>query len=105
MAKILKAVDWYVHLTMIVSICLIIASFIVPPTGVIDGSVLAGTGELGGMAAIFTFLAKLPEYIEKGGTARVTKGGTTIEVGGKRSHGREAKPEEEPLDEFEQKED
>ena len=81
MAKILKAVDWYVHLTMIVSIGLIIASFVVPPTGVIDGSVLGGIGELGAMAAVFTFLAKLPEYINSGATARVTKGNTTLEVG------------------------
>lgn len=80
MAKILKAVDWYVHLTMIVSIGLIIASFFVPPMGVIDGSVLAGTGELGAMAAVFTFLARLPEYIKAGTTARISKGNTTIEI-------------------------
>lgn len=80
MAKILKAVDWYVHLTMVVSVMLIIASFIVPPTGVIDGSVLGGVGELGAMAAVFTFLAKLPEYIKSGATAKITKGGTTLEI-------------------------
>lgn len=83
MIRIIRAVDWYVHLTMMASIGLIIASFIVPPTGVIDGSVLGGVGELGSMAAVFTFLAKLPEYIEKGVTARVTKGNTTLVVGGK----------------------
>lgn len=83
MIRIIRAIDWYVHLTMIASIGLIIASFCVPPTGVIDGSVLGGVGELGSMAAVFTFLAKLPEYIEKGITARVTKGNTTLVVGGK----------------------
>ena len=105
MARILKAVDWYVHLAMIVSLGLGIAAFILPPTAVIDRSVLAFIGEITGAAALLTFLTKLPEYIEKGGTARVTKGNTTIEVGGKRSHGREAEPVEDPLDEFEQKED
>lgn len=35
-----------------------------------------------GAAAVLTFLAKLPEYIEKGITARVIKGNTTLEVGG-----------------------
>lgn len=81
MAAFLRAIDWYVHLTMIVSSGLIIASFIVPPTGVIDGSVLGGVGELGSMAAVFTFLAKLPEYIKAGATARIQRGSTSIEVG------------------------
>lgn len=84
MAKILKAVDWYVHLAMIVSIGIGIAAFIIPPTAVIDRSVLSFIAEITGAAALLTFLVKLPEYIEKGGTARVTKGNTTIEVGGKK---------------------
>ena len=82
MAKFLKAVDWYVHAAMLVSMALFIAAFIVPPTGEIDPSVLAASGEMTGAAAILTFLVKLPDYIEKGITARVTKGGTTVEVGG-----------------------
>ena len=89
MAKILKSVDWYVHAAMIVSIGLGIAAFCVPPTAVIDPSVLGLIGELTGAAAVLTFLAKLPEYIEKGGTARVTKGNTTIEVGGKNHRNRD----------------
>ncbi len=89
MAKILKAVDWYVHLAMIVSIGIGIAAFIIPPTAVIDRSVLSFIAEITGAAALLTFLVKLPEYIEKGGTARVTKGNTTIEVGGKSHHNRD----------------
>ena len=84
MAKFLKAVDWYVHAAMLVSMGLFIAAFIVPPTGSIDPSVLAAGGEMTGATAVLTFLAKLPEYIEKGITARVIKNGTTIEVGGKK---------------------
>lgn len=83
MAKILKAVDWYVHLAMIVSIGLGIAAFIIPPTAVIDRSVLAFIAEITGAAALLTFLMKLPEYIEKGATARFQRGNTSIEVGGK----------------------
>ena len=89
MAKILKAVDWYVHLAMIVSIGIGIAAFILPPTAVIDRSVLSFIAEITGAAALLTFLVKLPEYIEKGGTARVTKGNTTIEVGGKNHRNRD----------------
>ena len=82
MAKFLKAVDWYVHAAMLVSMGLFIAAFVVPPTGSIDPSVLAAGGEMTGAAAVLTFLAKLPEYIEEGITARVSRGNTTIEVGG-----------------------
>lgn len=83
MAKILKAVDWYVHLAMIVSIGLGIAAFIIPPTAVIDRSVLAFIAEITGAAAFLTFLMKLPEYIEKGATVRFQRGNTSIEAGGK----------------------
>lgn len=104
MSKILKAVDWYVHLAMIVSLGLGIAAFIIPPTAVIDRSVLAFIAEITGAAALLTFLMKLPEYIEKGATARFQRGNTSIEVGGKRKQGRDMEPEEEPLDRFEQEE-
>ena len=83
MAKILKAVDWYVHLAMIVSIGLGIAAFITPPTAVIDRSILAFIAEITGAAALLTFLMKLPEYIEKGATVRFQRGNTSIEAGGK----------------------
>ncbi len=83
MAKILKAVDWYVHLAMIVSIGLGVAAFIIPPTAVIDRSVLAFIAEITGAAALLTFLMKLPEYIEKGATVRFQRGNTSIEAGGK----------------------
>lgn len=105
MAKIIRAVDWYVHLAMIVSVGLGIAAFCIPPYAVIDRSILAFIAEITGAAALLTFLVKLPEYIEKGATAKFRRGNTSIEVGGKRSHGREAEPVEDPLDEFEQKED
>lgn len=83
MAKILKAIDWYVHLAMIVSIGLGVAAFIIPPTAVIDRSVLAFIAEITGAAALLTFLMKLPEYIEKGATVRFQRGNTSIEAGGK----------------------
>ena len=83
MAKIIRAVDWYVHLAMIVSIGLGVAAFIIPPTAVIDRSVLAFIAEITGAAALLTFLMKLPEYIEKGATVRFQRGNTSIEAGGK----------------------
>lgn len=59
------------------SIGLLVASFIVPPTGVIDPSVLAATGEL----FAFTALGTVLKAIDKGVDAKVTKGDTTLSVG------------------------
>jgi hypothetical protein len=80
MAKFVKAIDWYVHVTMLVSIVLIVVSFFLPPRGAVEPSAMAAAGELGAMAAVFTFMAKLPDYIKAGTTAKITKGNTSIEI-------------------------
>ena len=69
-AKIMAAV-----LTAI-SALLIIGSFFVPPMGIIDGSVLAAVGELFAFAALFAAW----EAVERGIDAKVTHGGTSIEL-------------------------
>ena len=95
MAKaVFRAVDWYVHIAMIVSIGLGIAAFCVPPYAVIDRSVLALIAELTGAAAFLTFLVKLPEYIEKGATARFQRGNISVEVGGKKKTNQDEIPNE-----------
>lgn len=45
--------DIWLKILTVVSIGLIIAGFCVPPYGVIDGSVLIGTGVLAGFGAMF----------------------------------------------------
>lgn len=60
----------------LLSAALIIGSFFVPPTGVIDGSVLAAVGELFGFAALFAGW----EAIDRGIDTKVTHNGTTIEL-------------------------
>lgn len=58
------------------AVLLIVAGFIVPPTGVIDPSVLTAIGELFGFAA----LAQIPAMIESGHRVKITHGQTTIEA-------------------------
>lgn len=90
MAKaIFKAVDWYVHLAMLVSIGLGIAAFCTEPPAVIDGSILAYIAEITGAAAVLTFLNKLPEYIAAGATARIQRGNLSLEVGCKKKTNRD----------------
>ena len=66
---------------------LLIASFIVPPTGQIDPSVLKGA------ALLFAFatLAEAREAIREGLGVKLTHGSTTIEV-----HDLDGKPVEQP---------
>lgn len=71
--------------SFIVSISLAIASFVCPPMGSIDQSVLAVIGELG----VFTTLTRIPDVI------RAVKEGKTVEINsGKVSFKIEADKEE-----------
>lgn len=63
-------------LTLCTSIGLMVAGFCVPPTGVIDGSVLKAVALLLGFATI----AQIPVIIEVAGYFRMTKGDVTIEA-------------------------
>lgn len=58
------------------SALLIIVSFFIPPLAVIDGSVLAATGELFGFAA----LGAVIHAIDTGKTATIQHGSTSLTV-------------------------
>lgn len=61
---------------VVVSVCLICASFVTPPMWIIDGSVLASVGELFAFAA----LGEVAAAIERGHSASISHGNTTIEI-------------------------
>ena len=60
----------------IVSIALIVTGFIVPPTGIIDGSVLTAVGEI----LLFPTLVYAYRAIELGLEVKFQKGETSIEI-------------------------
>lgn len=60
----------------IFSALLIIIGLIIPPMGVVDGSILVGIGEL----FAFGLLWEIPEYLKAKKDIKVTKGDTTIEI-------------------------
>ncbi len=62
---------------LVVSIGLIVGGFLVPPTGVIDGSVLTGVGELFGFAA----LAQIHSLVARGKGVKIQHGATSVSVG------------------------
>ena len=78
------------HILATVSVAMLIASWLWPPTAIIDSSILAASGELIGWGALYTLL----RAVEKGKTASVSHNGTTITVGEKEEeHGTEVEEE------------
>lgn len=79
MGKILKR-EWesniWLRILTISSIILIIASFFIPPLGIIDGSILAAVGEL----EVFGVLWIVFHAIEKGTAASFKKGDVEVEI-------------------------
>lgn len=73
--KYIMANLWF-HILTLASIILIATSFIVPPTGVIDPSVLGATGELFAFAALWTVI----KAIDKGSDIKLSKGNLSVEL-------------------------
>lgn len=59
-----------------VSVVLAVAGFCVPPTGIVDGSVLTCIGLL----LAFATLAQIPVVIQVAGSMKLTAGGVTLEA-------------------------
>lgn len=64
--------------TGIVAFGLLIAGFLLPPTGVIDSSVIQAVGEIMGFATIWM----LPKAITAGKNIKLERAGSTITIGG-----------------------
>ena len=67
------------YLTLAISLLLIIGGFLLPPMGIIDGSVLTAVGEL----LMFGVLAQVPALIDAAKnrkSVKISKGDFTAEV-------------------------
>ena len=67
------------YLTLAISLLLIIGGFLLPPMGIIDGSVLTAVGEL----LMFGVLAQVPMLIDaakNGKSVKISKGDFSAEV-------------------------
>ena len=64
------------YVNLVVSICLIVGGFFVPPLGVIDGSVLTAVGLL----LMFSVIAKIPEAINAGKSVKISNGESSVEI-------------------------
>lgn len=64
------------HILSAIAVGLMITGFFVDPLGMIDPTVLYGTAEIFGFAALWTVL----KAIDKGGVAKLRHGKTSLEV-------------------------
>lgn len=72
----------YFWVFAVLSILLIVISFILPPAGAVDPSVALAVGELFGFASLGTVI----KAIDKGKTATINHNGTSITVGDKEEY-------------------
>lgn len=64
------------NINLVVSILLIVGGFLVPPVGIIDGSVLTAVGLL----LMFSVIEKIPEAIKTGRNLKISNGDFSAEV-------------------------
>ena len=72
---------WYMYVLLVLSFGLMVASFILPPTGAIAPSVLQGVAELLGFGWLFYLTANVPVFIQRGAKIRASYGNANIEIG------------------------
>ena len=68
------------YFNLAVSVLLIIGGFLVPPVGIIDGSVLTAVGLL----LMFSVIEKIPEAIKAGKSVKISKGDSSVEISSER---------------------
>ena len=78
MKKVLSILshDIWFHIFASLSLILIVASFILPPTGMIDPSVIGAVGEITGFGALW----ELHVAIRRGFDAKISHHDTSIEI-------------------------
>ena len=64
------------HITLVVSIVLVVMGFFTPPIGIVDGSVLTAIGLL----LMFVVVEKVPEAIKAGKSVRIQQGSFGVEI-------------------------
>ena len=64
------------YANLVISILLIVGGFLVPPVGIIDGSVLTAVGLL----LMFSVIEKIPEAIKAGKNIKVQKGDSSVVI-------------------------
>jgi hypothetical protein len=86
---------WYLYLILILCFGLLVASFIVPPLGIISPSVLQGAALILGFTWLLYTTANIPTFIERGAKIKASWKDASIEIGKHRKNNEEETPVEE----------
>jgi hypothetical protein len=86
---------WYLYLILVLCFGLLVASFIVPPLGVISPSVLQGAALILGFTWLLYTTANIPTFIERGAKIKASWKDASIEIGKHRKNNEEETPVEE----------
>lgn len=85
MAEMVKdlmlGMPWYLYLILVLCFGLLVASFIVPPLGAINPTVMQGIAEILGFTWLLYTTANIPTFIERGAKIKASYGDATIEIG------------------------
>lgn len=85
MAELFKdfwaGMPWYLYVLLLLSFGLMVASFIVPPLGAINPTVLQGIALILGFTWLLYTTANIPTFIEKGAKIKASYGNASIEIG------------------------
>lgn len=76
-----RGMPWYLFVILILAIGLLIASFIVPPLGALDPSVLKGVALIMGGTWLLYTTANIPAFIQAGANIKASYGNAQIEIG------------------------
>lgn len=96
MAEIVKdfwaGMPWGMYLILLIAIALTIASWAVPPLGVISKSALQGVALILGGSWLFYVTCNIPTILASGAKIRASVGNAKIEIG-RHKKGNEQQPE------------
>ncbi len=78
---VIVGMPWYLYLIILLVFGLFVASFIIPPLGVISPSVLQGGAIILGFTWLFYVTVNIPIFITRGAKIRASYGNANLEIG------------------------
>ena len=82
--EFLLGMPWPLYVIIILAFGLLVASFLVPPLGIITPSVLKGAALILAATWLFYVTANIPTIIANGAKLKATYGNASIEIGRKK---------------------
>ena len=79
--NLFAGIPWYMYLILILVFGLFVASFFLPPLGIIHPSVLQGGAIILGFCWLFYVSVNIPTFIQRGAHTKASYGTANITIG------------------------